>query len=198
MMEDFISSAVASFSNFLSENNTKIKEHSPANVLVSFAIAINDFPVYERINHLTKSYERSFYFEKPEEKFLIFGVDEALTISENGERRFSAIDKKIKNLKGFFINNWDTLPVKKIPLFLGGMKFMTDHNDIDWQDYNDSTWFVPEIMILCAEENKYLFFNFYTQGALDKEIVKKFQAKLEKFQKQETPERKIGSVKNSK
>ena len=124
MMEDFISSAVTSFSNFLSENNTKLKEHSPANVLASFAIAINDFPVYDRINHLTRSYERSFYFEKPEEKFLIFGADEALTISENGDRRFTAIDKKIKNLKGFFINNWGILPIKRIPLFLGGMTTM--------------------------------------------------------------------------
>ena len=195
MTEDFISSAVTSFSNFLLENNIKIKELSPSNVLVSYAIAINDFSVYERINHLTKSYERSFYFEKPEEKFLIFGADEALIISENGERKFTAIDKKIKNLKEFFINNWGTLPVKKIPLFLGGMKFMTDHNDSDWQDYDDCTWFIPEIMVLSTEENTYLLFNFYTQGTLDKEIVKKFRVKLEKFQKQETPKEKSTTLK---
>ena len=189
-MEDFISQAVTSFSNFLSDNNTKIKEHSAANVLVSFAAAIDDFPVYQRINHLIKSYERSFYFEKPGEKFLVFGADEALTISENGERRFTAIDKRIKNLKGSFINNWGTIPVKRIPLFLGGMKFMTDHNDVDWQDYNDSTWFIPEVMILGAKGNNYLFFNFYIQGSLDKEITKKFRVKLEKFLKQEAPKEK--------
>jgi menaquinone-specific isochorismate synthase len=190
MMEDFISSAVASFSKFLSENNSKIKERSPSNVLVSYAIVINDFPVFERINHLTKNYERSFYFEKPEENFLIFGADEALTISENGERRFTAIDKKIKNLKDSFINNWGTLPEKEIPLFLGGMKFMTDHNDNEWQDYNDSTWFIPEIMILSTQENKYLISNFYIQNTLDKEIVKKFKAKLDKFLKQGSPKEK--------
>jgi len=195
MMEDFISSAVTSFSNFLTENNTKIKEHSASNVLVSFAMAISDFPVNERLNYLTKSYERSFYFEKPGDKFFIFGADEALTISENGERRFTATDKKIRNLKGSFINNWGTLPVKNIPLFLGGMKFMTDHNDVDWQDYNDSTWFVPEIMILSSGGNNFLFFNFYVQGSLDKAILKKFQSRLEKFHKQEAPKEKSAAVK---
>jgi menaquinone-specific isochorismate synthase len=190
MMEDFISGAVTSFSNFLSENLTKIKEHSSSNVLVSFASDVKDFPVFERINHLTKNYERSFYFEKPDENFIIFGADEVLTISENGERRFTATDKKIKNLKGSFINNWGALPVKKIPLFLGGMKFVTDHNDNDWQDYNDSTWFVPEMMLLSIQKNNYLFFNFYIQGILDKEIVKKFQAKLDKFLKPESAKEK--------
>ncbi|MGA7721325.1 MAG: isochorismate synthase [Ignavibacteriaceae bacterium] len=191
MMEDFISSTVASFSNFLSENNFKIKDHSPSNLLVSYVTIINDFNVFERINHLTKSYERSFYFEKPDENFFILGADEALIISENGERRFTAIDKRIKGLKGSFINNWGTTNVKDIPLFLGGMKFMTDHNDTDWQDYDDSTWFIPEIMILCAQEQKYLFFNFNIQGTLDKEIVKKFRVKLEKFLKPENSKEKL-------
>jgi menaquinone-specific isochorismate synthase len=195
MMDDNILNAVNSFSNFLSDNITKIKELSPQNVLVSFAMPVDDYPIDERINYLTKSYERSFYFEKPEEKFLIFGVDEALTISENGDRRFTAIDKRIKSLKGLFVNNWGTIPVKHIPLFLGGMKFMTDHNDTDWQDYNDSTWFVPEIMILNSGENKYIFFNFSTQGSPDKEIVKKFQSRLEKFYKQEAPKEKHAALK---
>jgi menaquinone-specific isochorismate synthase len=194
-MEDFISIAVTSFSNFLTENKPKIKELSPASVLVSFAVAINDFPVYERINHLARHYERSFYFEKPEENFFIYGADEAFIISENGDRRFSAIDKKIKSLKGAFVNNWNALPVKNIPLFLGGMKFTTEHNENEWQDYNDSSWFVPEIMVLGSGESKYLFFNFLTTGTQEKVVVHKFQAKLEKLLTAEAPKVKPGLLK---
>ena len=73
---------------------------------------------------------------------------------------------------------------------------MTDHNDTDWQDYDDSTWFIPEIMILCTQEQKYLFFNFNIQGTLDKEIVKKFRVKLEKFLKPENSKEKLSDRKS--
>jgi len=46
MMDDNILNAVNSFSNFLSNNNTKIKELNPQNVLVSFAMPVDDYPVY--------------------------------------------------------------------------------------------------------------------------------------------------------
>ncbi len=180
-MKDLISSAVSSFTDFLSETNKKTKGFYSVNNLVSFAFPLNDFQIQNNLNTIIKHYERSFYYEKPHDQFLILGLDEALTIAENGEGRFAITDKKIREWKNSFINNWNTLSQHNIPLFLGGMKFLIEHSDEDWQDYNDSTWFVPEIMILIEKDKKYLLFNFQSQNYSREQVIKRLQTKLEKL-----------------
>ena len=182
-MEDFISSSEISLRKFLSDSDKILKSRNGGSVLVSFALPFDNFNVNGFINHLAKYYERSIYFEKPSEDFLIAGLDEALVISENGEGRFAVTDKKIKEWKNSFISNWEDLPDKNIPLFLGGMKFTSEHNEDDWQDYNDSTWFVPELMILHKQNFKYLFFNFLLQNYSKEQAIKKFRLKVEKLLK---------------
>ncbi len=180
-MEDFISSSENSLRKFLSDSDKIIKSRNGGNLLVSFALPFDNFNTNDIINHLAKNYERSLYFEKPAENFFIAGLDEALTISENGEGRFAVTDKKIRELKNSFINNWENLPDKKIPLFLGGMKFTSEHNEEDWQDFNDSTWFVPEFLILQKQNFRYLFFNFLLQNPSKEQAIKKFKTKFEKL-----------------
>ena len=181
-MEDLNNDLLNSFSKFLSEEDKALKKKNSGSILVSFAKQIPNNQLQNENDFLLKLYERSFYFEKPEEDFSIIGIDEALTISENGEGRFAITDKKIKEWKNNFVNNWADISLKKIPLFLGGMKFAPEHSDTVWQDYNDSTWFVPEIMILKNKNEKLLFFNFiYTKGISKNLILKKFQSKIEKI-----------------
>ena len=69
------------------------------------------------------------------------GVDEIISISENGDKRFAATDKKVKELKNNFISNWENINLQNKPLFVGGMKFNVEHSDEDWKDFSDSTWF---------------------------------------------------------
>ncbi len=181
-MEDPISNSINSFSEFLTEMEPKLKKRNSGVVLVSFVMQTANIPFENKNDFLLKLYERSFYFEKPKEDFSIIGINEILTISENGEGRFAITDKKIKEWKNNFVNNWETIPLKKIPLFLGAMKFTPEHNEEIWQDYNDSTWFVPEVMLLKENSNQYLFFNFtYSQGTSKNSILKKFQNKVEKI-----------------
>ena len=179
-MKDIISTAVTSFTKYLTENH-QLKGNNSGNILVSYATAFPDFASQKLINHLIKHYERSYYFEKPADNFKIIGLDEVVAISENGDGRFAITDKKIKEWKNSFYNNWDTIPVKRIPLFLGGMKFTTEHNDDDWQDFNDSTWFIPEIIIIEENSQQYLFFNFMLQNSNKEQLIKRLQAKLEKL-----------------
>ncbi len=180
-MDDFILSSENSLRKFLSDSDKIIKSRNGGSLLFSFALPFDNFNTSDFINHLAKNYERSLYFEKPAENLLIAGLDEALAISENGEGRFAVTDKKIKELKNSFINNWESLTDKKIPLFLGGMKFTSEHNEDDWQDFNDSTWFIPEFLILQKQNMKYLFFNFLLQNSSKEQTIKKFKAKLEKL-----------------
>ena len=181
-MKDLISNSINSFSKFLTEAEPNLKKRNSGSTLVSFVMQIEDIQFENEKNFLLKLYERSFYFEKPEEDFLLMGIDEILTISENGEGRFAITDKKIKEWKNNFENNWETVSLKRIPLFLGAMKFTPEHNDEIWQDYNDSTWFVPEVMLLKENSSQYLFFNFtFNKGTSKNLILNKFQNKVEKI-----------------
>lgn len=185
-MENFISNSENLLKKFLPEADKMVKTRNGGSVLVSFAMPYDNFELNDLVNHMAKNYERSFYFEKPAEDLLIIGLDEALIISENGEGRFAVTDKKIKEWKSSFINNWEDLHDKGIPLFLGGMKFTSEHNEEDWQDYNDSTWFVPELLVLRKGSIKQLFFNFIFQNSSKEQVIKKLHTKLEKFFKLNT------------
>ena len=179
-MNDFINTAVNSFTSFLAQYKSSLKESKSSNPVVSFALKIDEIDFSGKIDYLIKYYEKSFYFEKPDENFSFLGVDEIISITENGDKRFAATDKKIKELKQSFINNWDTISLKNKPLFVGGMKFSVEHPDDDWKDFNDSIWSVPELLILRNKEDFFIFFNFiYNNTLSEANLIEKFKSKLE-------------------
>ena len=183
-MEDFINKAVNSFTGFLSTNKTNLKESKAANPVVSYAQTVEGIDFTGKIDYLIKYYEKSFYFEKPDEDFSFIGIDEIISITENGDKRFAATDKKIKELKNNFINNWDIISLQNKPLFVGGMKFSVEHQDDDWKDFGDSIWSVPELIIVKDKNDFYIFYNFIYNSTLSEEnLTEKFKSKLENIVK---------------
>ena len=181
-MEPFISISIKALTDFLPEIHNRLKQKNLNNAFVSVYASSEELTFFDSLNHSIKLFEKSFYFEQPNKNFAVIGLDEALSISESGEGRFALTEKKIKEMKGTFINNWENLEKKHIPLFLGGMKFTHGHADTDWQDFNDSSWFIPEIMLLKHSHNNFIFLNFYFSTGTSKEsIINKFQMKLEKL-----------------
>ena len=64
------------------------------------------------------------------------------------------------------------------------MKFMVEHSDGDWKDFNDSTWFVPKTMFLRTDNKQFFIFNFlYTSQTQFEYILSNFKIKLEHFSK---------------
>ena len=155
LMEGFISDSVSSYSEFLSENHPTLKNSN--NIIISFAVSSPGYSHNNRIDPLIKLHERSFYFSKPAEKFSALGVNDVFTIAENGDRRFAATGKKIKEIKHKIITNKNKISLKDIPLFFGGMKFYVEHDDADWKDFNDSTWFIPEFLLIENNDENYIF-----------------------------------------
>ncbi len=183
-MEDFINTAVNSFTGFLSANKTNLKELKSANPIVCFAQKVDGIDFNGKIDYLIKYYEKSFYFEKPDEDFSFIGIDEIISITENGDKRFVATDKKIKELKNNFINNWDSISLQNKPLFVGGMKFNVEHKDDDWKDFSDSIWSIPELLIIKSKDDFFIFFNFIFSSTLSEEnLIEKFKSKLENINK---------------
>ncbi len=176
-MEDFITTLVSSYTKFISEKSEKLKGAPQQRTLLSFAIEIKDQKFEQKIDQLLKSFETSFYFCSPEENFSFIAIDDAYNIIENGNGRFAATDKKIKDISDKFINNWENI---NLPLFAGAMKFTVEHYDDNWKDFNDSSWFVPEIVICSLDKKHYLIYNSLNeQGFSKNKLIEKFRLKAE-------------------
>jgi menaquinone-specific isochorismate synthase len=178
-MKDFISVSASSFSQFLSEITAQKKETSNT-LVVSFAVPLQNFDLEKKLDYFVKLYECSFYYELPEKGYSFLALDEIFTISENGQRRFVATGKKIQEWKNNLITNWKTLKINKVPVFVGGMKFTIEHSDTDWKDFNDSTWFIPEILLLKEHDHIYLlFFTLLPPKTSIEKVVERYRTKLE-------------------
>ena len=176
-MEDFITALVNSYSKFISETSDKQKEALQQKCLLSFAAEIKNQKFEQKLDQLIKGFETSFYFCSPEDNFSFIAADEAYNIIENGNGRFAATDKKIKDISDKFINNWENI---NLPLFAGAMKFTVEHSDDNWKDFNDSSWFVPEIVICNLNKKQYLIYNFFNeQGFSKNKLIEKFRLKVE-------------------
>ena len=159
-MEDFISRSVSSFSQFLSENEDILKNSKSHSQIISFAFSHDGFELPGKLDELLNISERSFYFEHPDSGFMILAIDEILNITENGDGRFAITDKKVKEWKDRVIANHKIIYDKRVPLFVGAIKFTIEHSDNDWKDFSDSTWYVPKIIILKLGEKQFFIFNF--------------------------------------
>ena len=176
-MEDFTTALVSSYTKFITDKSEKQKEALLQKSLLSFAIEIKDQKFEQKVDQLLKSFETSFYFCSPEDNFSFIAADEAYNIIENGNGRFAATDKKIKDISDKFINNWGNI---NLPLFVGAMKFTVEHSDDNWKDFNDSSWFVPEIVICNVNKKHYLVYNVYIeQGFSKNKLIEKFRSKTE-------------------
>jgi len=145
-MNKIISDSISAFEKFLTELKIDDKNNGNQTGLINFIFLVTGPTGRINLNTSLKSFERSFYFEKPSEDYLIIGLDEALKISENGETRFVATEKKINELKPNIISNWDSSKPLNIPLFVGAMKFLPERSEDNWTEFDDSTWFIPEVM----------------------------------------------------
>jgi menaquinone-specific isochorismate synthase len=174
----------------ISENLTKflsgrdiIREIKSSSRIISFAIPADSF-IQPAIDTLSTSFKTIFYFSRKTDNLTYFTVGELLVISENGNGRFSAIEKKIRNLQSKIITNWEKSELR-VPLFTGSMKFTVEHNDSDWKDFNDSNWIMPEYIFLSDKGENYIIHNFYYDRNTNiPDIIKNLERKLYLFLKQ--------------
>jgi len=179
-MNKIISDSISAFEKFLTELKIDDKNNGNQTGLINFIFLVTGPTGRINLNTSLKSFERSFYFEKPSEDYLIIGLDEALKISENGETRFVATEKKINELKPNIISNWDSSKPLNIPLFVGAMKFLPERSEDNWTEFDDSTWFIPEVMFFRNNQKTFLIFNINFSSTIHIEKIKeRIKMKLE-------------------
>jgi menaquinone-specific isochorismate synthase len=157
-----------------------IREIKSSSKIISFAAPL-DPSLIPDINQLIKTFKTIFYFNKVTDNFHCVTAGELTTLVENGNGRYSAIDKKLKGLRQKFLTNWEDSDIR-VPLFTGGMKFTVEHNDPDWKDFNDSNWVIPEIIFLADKGENYIIYNFYyTRNTDNTEVKNNLESMLNLF-----------------
>ncbi len=170
-MEDHIFGLLeASFTEFLKKNDKSLKSYQGQS-LISYIFPADRRELFGRINNLRRKQEILFYSEKPSENKFFLGINSILTLTEKGERRFSSLEKRIKEIGGNFISNRRDFENLSIPLFMGGMKFTVEHSDENWKDFDDSVWFIPELLYLKNNDNYYFVFNCFTSAKVKTETL---------------------------
>lgn len=147
--------------------------------LASFAFRAEDSLMIEKIKKLSYEYEKSFYWEKPSEGIIIIALGELISISENGKGRFAAIEKKVKMIREGFISNWDELESDQLPLFVGGMKFTPENHSEVWENYSDSNWMVPKVLVYCKGDEKVVVCNFLLSSEISRDrLLSEFEMRM--------------------
>lgn len=187
MKDQIFTSAAPAFAEFLKKNEITIKSHHGQS-LISFIFPAEEYEIFGRINNLRKRQEVLFYSGKPSEDIFFLGVNSISTLTEKGEKRFSSLEKKIKETGENYISNRRDYDFS-IPLFMGGMKFTVEHSDEYWKDFEDSTWFIPELIYLKTKNSHYFVFNCFTSSKIRTEtLTSKLENVLKIFFSDAAPE----------
>ncbi len=174
MKDNIFTSSASSFAEFLQKNEQSLKSRH-GQVLISYVFPAEEYEILSRINTLRKRQEVLFYFGKPSGNTFFLGVNSILTLTEKGEKRFSSLEKRIKETGENYISNGSDYDFS-IPLFMGGMKFTIEHPDEYWKDFEDSTWFIPELIYVNNNGKFYFVFNCFTASKIRPDAL---QTKLE-------------------
>lgn len=170
-MQEYISdTSVTSFTEFLKKNDKSLKSNRGQS-LVSYIFPAEQCELFKRINNLSRKQEILFYSENPSENKFFLGINSIVTLTEKGERRFSSLEKRIKEIGENLISNKRDFENVSIPLLMGGMKFTVEHSDENWKDFDDSVWFIPELLYLKNNGNYYFVFNSFTSAKVRTETL---------------------------
>ncbi|MGE5680129.1 MAG: isochorismate synthase [Bacillota bacterium] len=168
--------SIQKFSNFIIK---ALDKASQPNSVASFAFTPEGTLSISELGVIIKEYEKSFYWEKPEEGIIFVGLGELHYVSESGIGRFAITEKKIRLFQDSFINNWDEFNEVKFPLFVGGMKFSSENEKEIWDNYPDSNWFIPHFMITRQAGEIKILYNFLISPSSSKEKLERdFEYKL--------------------
>jgi menaquinone-specific isochorismate synthase len=176
-MTNNLANITIAFTDFLTANKNIIGGKEFSDYLISYMLPSMDLQLENKLSTILRNYPRVFYFENVNDNFSVVGFGTALELSENGLGRFSAINKSSRDLKSKVITNWKDDSIN-FPLICGGMKFIVEHSEEEWQDFKDSDWFLPEFMLVKTLDKQHLFYNFVNSNSLKKQLTK-FSSRLE-------------------
>jgi menaquinone-specific isochorismate synthase len=187
-MDYFIQQSVEKFSDFISQVDLKSNPKITVNYLLSFGVELDSYDFRQNLDRILKSFEKTFYFEKPKDNFAVLGFDDLIVVNTEGKERFATIDKKILSYKSNFLNNWEEIGLENAPVFMGGAKFIPEQPGELWENYSDSYWFIPDNVLLKKGDKYYYLHNIQATNKSDAEsLIQRYAAKLKKVTELSAP-----------
>ncbi len=150
--------------------NDNGKTESPQ--LISYAEKITKIDFPKILNHLGGNNKSFFYWEKPDEEYTILGIDSLYDVKSYGSQRTEKSRDSIEKWIDNSLTNLSDLNLKSVPLFMGGMKFSAEgkSDKTIWDDFADSDWFIPKIILLKKKNNFHLVTNIILKNQTEEEI----------------------------
>lgn len=150
------------FSRYIKEIKSKTANNDLEKSLISFAFPIESINFSSVLLNLQNSSNTFFFWKKPDENQTGLAIDTLLQFTEYGSERTQLSHSKIEAWKATYQNNFSEFDLDTIPLLFGGMKFSPEGNsDISiWNDFADSDWFIPKILLIQKENKIFVVFNF--------------------------------------
>ena len=147
---------------------TFLKNIDPENirdqVILRFAHKISSIDFSNLIDSVISGNNKVFYFNRPEEDFVLLAFDELLSIKIIGDNRFSILRSKISDFTSHSINNFDKVASQDFPLLLGGTKFCSDSKSDEWSDFAANDWFIPRFLFCKNDNEEYFIINLLING----------------------------------
>lgn len=153
------------FKNYLDTLSTSNKN----SLVVSYATKIDKFDFVKLTNSNIINAKEIFYWNIKAESLEFLAVDPLISFNEFGEDRMKDTCNKINKFEEEFISNWTELNLVDIPLVVGGIKFAPNQKSEIWEDYSDSDWFIPKMLLFRKNEELYFVYNFYNN--IDQNVI---------------------------
>ncbi len=164
------------FINFLQAAHQKF--FKSGNSIITYTFRLEEINLFDNLYPIAKGFEKYFYWDKPSSGFSFIALGELLSIKESGKARFIYTGKKVNGILSNFFSN-DNKVNEKIPLFVGGLKFLPENEKSIWEDFSDSHWFVPKIILSKVDNKEYVTFNFvFPPDASNTKITEEFEKRL--------------------
>ncbi|MBA4251567.1 MAG: hypothetical protein C0425_06710 [Chlorobiaceae bacterium] len=158
-MEAFLNSALDDCSKFIAEAVAVFNKKKLSSGIISYSLKLEKKISDISFQTLCNKINPTFLFENQKEEYSFIALGEVHTIIENGLGRFAQISKRKRMLIDKVQSNWNKYPGMKFPLFVGGLKFSVEHDEEEWKNFQDSIWYIPELLLYNNNQNTYLIFN---------------------------------------
>jgi len=146
---------------FLEDISLFIKQKSKADSsLIRFAYKLETLDLEALFESLRDSEASLFYYSKPNEEKSFLGIGKVKS-QHTAQIISSAANGNSSSNNSIVSVNFDPELLNSIPLVLGSEKFPLKKSESLWNDFEDSNWFIPQILILVNKEQPYLVFQFF-------------------------------------
>lgn len=130
----------------------------PVNGLVRFAFLV-ELPrleeLFDSLHHITSL----FFFSKPVDGYKFFGI--GCTENQTSNDFIRLVSKGTIDSEMLIDANPDLNIPDYVPLFLGAEKFPSEKNEKLWEDFSDSKWFIPQILLYQNSHASLIIFQYF-------------------------------------